>query len=124
MTKAAPHITDATSKFKGANDYDRIYRCARGYTVKVRVIDKSPTPSALTFEITGSWADDKTGKARLFDNATPFIVDPHELSVQSGTEVDLEELLETARVLMVERVSLTAANYFAKQSLLGVKLKN
>lgn len=116
-------IKDITDQFTDVNEYDRIFQCSRGHTVKVRIEDISPTPSALVFRVTGSWADDKTGKARLFDNAQPFIVDPHEVTVNTDSEVDLTATLDEARHRMVERVSLTAANYFAKQSLLGVRHK-
>lgn len=112
---------DITSKFEDVNAYDRIYRCKRGYVVKVRVSDRSASPAALIFEVTGSWADDETAKAKRFDAASLFIVSPHELIIRAETETDISGEIEAARQLMVERVSLAAANHKARQALRGVR---
>lgn len=116
-----PQIEDVTDRFGDVNAYDRLYRCTRGYIIKVRVTDRSATPSALAFEVTGSWADDATGKARRFGASRHFIVSPHELAVHSETETDVAAEVEKARLLMVERVSLAAANHYARQALQGVR---
>lgn len=119
MTHTNP--TDVTTQFDDVNPYDRLYRCKRGHVVKIRVTDRSASPSALTFEVTGSWADEGTGKARSFDTASLFIVSPHELTIRAETETHVGAEVEKARLQMVERVSLAAANHIARQALQGVR---
>lgn len=114
-------VSDITSKFEDVNAYDRIYRCQRGHVVKVRVTDRSASPASLIFEVTGSWADEATGKARWFDTASLFLVAPHELVIRSETETDVGGEVEAARLVMVERVSLAAANHTARQALQGIR---
>lgn len=115
-------ITDITDQFSDVNPYDRLYSSESGYTVKVRVEDVSPSPFNLSFSVTGSWADDETGRARSFD-AGHFIVEPHELAVRPDTAADLAQIVEDGRRLMVGRVEQAAIHYAARQALSGIKPK-
>lgn len=123
MTKAttSPQIEDVTSRFKSINPQDRIYRCERGYCIKVRVTDKTHTPARLDFVVTGSWADEATGKALVMDDFGPFVAGAHEVSIAAETEVDVSEKLEEARLFVVARTSLAAANHYAREALKGVR---
>lgn len=122
MTKATPfgQVADVTARFKDVNEYDRIYETGRGYLVKVRVTAQPVLSVQMTFDITGSWADED-GKARRFDDARPFIVAPDQLTVVPESSVDLAAELEAARLRMVERVDLVAANYFSAAALKHVR---
>ena len=122
MTKAVARaeIVDVTAKFRDVNEYDRIYETPRGYLVKVRVAAQPVLSTQLTFDITGSWADD-SGKARRFDDARPFIVPPDQYTVAPDSPVDLAAELETARRRMVDRVDQVAANYYAAAALANVR---
>lgn len=122
MTKAAPLgvTTDVTAKFADVNEYDRIFETRHGWLVKVRVTAHPVTSTQLTFDITGSWADDK-GKARRFDDARPFIVAPDQYIAVPDNAVDLEADLQAARLRMVDRVDQVAANYYAAAALKHVR---
>lgn len=122
MTKAVPlgEIADVTPRFTDVNDYDRIYETGRGYLVKVRVTAHPVLSAHLTFDITGSWAGDD-GKARRFADDQSFIVAPDQYTVAPESPVDLEAELEEARLRMVRRVDLVAANYFAAAALKNVR---
>lgn len=122
MPKATPfgQVADVTARFKDVNEYDRIYETGRGYLVKVRVTAHPVTSTQLTFDITASWADED-GKARRFDDDRPFIVAPHQCTIAPESPVDLEAEVEAARRMMVDRVDLVAANYFAAAALKHVR---
>ena len=111
---------DVTSKFRDVNEYDRIYQTEHGYHAKIRTVQRPSDPGILCFEITGSWVDDKTGKARVVDDLT-FIVTHHEVTVRSESPTDLVQAIEDGRVLMAERVDLAAANHVAMKAMAGVK---
>lgn len=122
MTKAVPFgaIADVTPRFTDVNEYDRIYETGRGYLVKVRVTAHPVVSTHLTFDITGSWAA-ADGKARRFDDDRPFIVAPDQYTVAPESPVDLAAELEEARLRMVRRVDLVAANYYAAAALPNVR---
>lgn len=122
MTKAVPlgEIADVTPRFADVNEYDRIYETGRGYLVKVRVTAHPVLSTHLTFDITGSWADDD-GKARRFADDRPFIVAPDQYTAAPDSPVDLAAELEQARLRMVRRVDLVAANYYAATALKNVR---
>lgn len=112
-------IVDITDQFEDVNAYDRIYRSENGYTVKVRVVETSPTPSNLAWTVTGSWADDETGKARVFGDGH-FIVEPFDVTVRADTVDDLAQRIENGRRIIVGRTEAAAINYAAREALAGV----
>lgn len=112
-------ITDITDQFDDVNPYDRIYRSTSGYTVKVRTEENSPTPSITSVRITGSWADDETGKAKTF-SAGHFVVEAHEVPLRADTPVNVEAAVLAGHHLMVARVEAAAINYDALQALGGL----
>lgn len=123
MTKAVKfgETKDVTSKYKDVNEYDRLYETGRGYVVKVRVTARPMLSESITFDITGSWVDSKTGKARAFEDGEPFIVPKDQLTIAGDSPVDMETELQDARLRMVNRVDLIAANYYAAQALKHVR---
>lgn len=117
-------MKNVTRQYKDVNSYDKIYLADTGRTIKVRVEDISTSPSILSFRVTGSWADDKTGKALAFDTGEPFIVEPHELVIRLDSEVDLVKAIEAARLDMARRVEIAIENHIARQALKGIKRKS
>lgn len=117
MIKATPTASEVTSKYSDVNPYDRLYRDEHGYVIKVRVAARPAVSVSMTFDVTASWADDKTGKARLFDDGAPFIVAPMELTVMAESDTDLPALLDATRMKMVTAAGRAVANYYARQQL-------
>ncbi|QBX38679.1 hypothetical protein E4M02_11190 [Brevundimonas sp. S30B] len=115
-------MEDVTDQFDDVNEYDRLFRTPQGYLAKVRVEDISANPTVVSFKVTGSWADDATGKAKPFGQAW-FIVEPHEVTARPDTPVDLPALIEDARERVALRVEAAAVNHEAVCSLPGVKAK-
>lgn len=115
-------MQDVTDQFADVNEYDRIYRTPSGVLAKVRVEDVSARPSVVSLKITGSWAEDETGKAVQFDDGW-FIVEPHEVTLRAETPVDLPALIEAAREKMALRVEAAAVNHEAMCALPGIKPK-
>lgn len=115
-------IKNVTRKFKDVNPYDQLFSNDQGHLIKVRVAGRPAVSETLTFDITGSWADEKTGKARLFDDGSPFILAPMELTVMPDSAVDLPAQIEAMRLKMVETAGRAIANYIARQQL-GATIK-
>ncbi len=74
------------SGFADLNPYDRIYRTASGYVVKVRLLHHRYTPGWLIYKLSGSWVDENTGKAHPHGDGH-FIVG--EWEVQSKPEAQV-----------------------------------
>lgn len=112
---------DVTGEFQDLNPYDRIYRVDGDFLAKVRVEDNSPSPSIVSFKVTGSWAD-ATGRARTFEDGH-FIVEPIEVVIRPDSPTAMADLVEAARVRMANMVCAAAANRQAMEALAGVKPK-
>lgn len=119
-----PQIEDITGRFDAVNPADRMYRCTRGYTIKIRVTDISATPGQLVFRVTGSWADDATGRAKVMEGLGPFVAGVHEIVIASETATEVAEHLDAARMKVVGQVSLAAANHYAREALSGVRARS
>jgi len=113
-------IVDISDRFTDVNPYDLIFSSPSGYTVKVRVEDISMGVSALSYRITGSWADDETGQARIVGGAA-FIVEPHELVIRPDTDTVVTDQVQAAREHVVRRVERAILNHVAGQSVAALR---
>ena len=88
---------------------DRVYRSDEGHVVKVRTRRvETGSPARLAFVLTGSLCDED-GQALPFEGGH-FIVDPHEMAINSDTTPDVAALIAAEHEAMVRRVERAAVN--------------
>lgn len=113
-------ITDITDQFADLNEGDLVFRAEDGTLVKVRTTPRVMSADRLAFSITGAWADDDTAKAKRFGDGH-FIGRPHDVTIETDTDVDVGSVLNAAREQVVVKVARAAANARAAAALSGVK---
>lgn len=107
---------DITSKFRDINEGDRVFSTEHGFTAKIRTLRRVASPGVICVDISGSWVDDKTGKAKVLDE-TYFVLQHHEITVRAETATDLLADIEAGQIMMAKRVDLAAATYLAAQAI-------
>lgn len=127
-------IKNVTDLYTDVNPYDQLFENEHGYIIKVRVASRPVLSETLIFDISVSWADEKTGKAKLFDNQKPFILPAMEYQIKPDgedpeavpgetPEAAMERRLDKARRLMVVVAGRAIANYVGMKGL-GSQLKS
>lgn len=112
-----------SDRFPDRNEHDEYYLTEHGWVAKVRVEDAT-TETHIVFQISGSWAEEGSDRARRTESGQPFVLPPERHTVQHDNveePVDLVAFLEEKRLAMARRIDLAASNHYARVNLQGVK---